>query len=242
MLHKTRGIVLHTVKYGETSLIVNAYTEKFGRQAFMVKGVRKSKKQNRANLFQPLFLLDFEIYFKEKREMHFIRDVGRTIPLNNIPYDHILSTQAIFIAEVLYRTLKEEESNPMLFHFLMSSVAYLDSLDKPAPDFHIIFLFQLSKHLGFYPVNNYSSDNPYFDLIKGSFKPFLKDETNMLNRSTGLLFSQFLDLEYGSSLSTPFNREQRSQVLRELLRFYRFHNEGMGEIRSAEVLASLFEQ
>jgi len=173
--------------------------------------------------------------------MHFIRDVGRTIPLNNIPYDHILSTRAIFIAEVLYRTLQEEESNPMLFQFLKSSIEYLDSLDDPAPDFHIIFMFQLTKHLGFYPVNNYSSDNPYFDLIKGSFKPFLQDDTIQLNRSTGLLFSQFLDLEYRSSQSTPFNREQRNLVLRELLRFYRFHNEGMGEIRSAEVLASLFD-
>lgn len=241
MLHKTRGIVLHTVRYGETSLVVNAYTEKFGRQAFMVKGVRKSRKQNRANLFQPLFLLDFEIYFKEKREMHFIRDVGRTIPLNNIPYDHILSTQAIFIAEVLYRTLREEESNPMLYQFLTSSIEYLDSLEKPAPDFHIIFLFQLSKHLGFYPVNNYSSENPYFDLVKGSFKAFLQDDSTMLNRHSSQLFSQLLDLEYQSSQVTRFNREQRNLVLRDLLRFYWLHNEGMGEIRSAEVLATLFE-
>ena len=128
MLHKTRGIVLHTLKYGESSLIVHVYTEKFGRQSLMIKGVRKSRKQSRANLFQPLFLLDFEIYHKEQRNIHLISSVGRSIPLNHIPYNHTLSTQALFMAEVLYRVLKEEESNPMLFHFLVNSVEYLDSL------------------------------------------------------------------------------------------------------------------
>ena len=241
MLHKTRGIVLHTVKYGESSLIAHVYTEKFGRQSLMIKGVRKSRRQSRSNLFQPLFLLDFEIYHKEKRDIHLINDVSRSVPLNNIPYDHTLSTQALFIAEVLYRVLKEEESNPMLFHFLVNSVEYLDSLEQPSPDFHIIFLIQLTRHLGFYPVNNYSEDNPYFDLIKGSFKPFLKDDLTQLGRAAGLLFSQFLKLDYGTLGSSPFSHHQRNTVLRELLRFYRFHNDGMGEVRSVEVLTKLFE-
>lgn len=241
MLQKTRGIVLHTVKFGESSLIVHTYTERFGRQSLMIKGVRKSRKQSRSNLFQPLFLLDLEIYHKESRDIHLIGNVSRSVPLNNIPYDHVLSTQALFMAEVLYRVLKEEESNPMLFHFLESSVQYLDSLEEPSPDFHILFLFQLTKHLGFYPVNNYSDQNPYFDLIKGSFKPFLKDEMTQLSRHAGNLFSQFMGMEYHSLEVTRFNHHQRNQVLRELLRFYRYHNEGMGEVRSAEVLTGLFE-
>ena len=232
---------MHTVKYGESSLIVHAYTEKFGRQSLMIKGVRKSKKQNRSNLFQPLFLLDFEIYHREKRSVQLISSVSRSVPLNSIPYNHTLSTQALFIAEVLYRVLKEEESNPMLFHFLVNSVEYLDSLQRPSPDFHIVFLIQLTKYLGFYPVNNYSEENPYFDLLRGSFKPVLLDDMTQLDRSTGLLFSHFLKLDYPSLRETTFNRHQRNMVLRDLLRFYRFHNEGMGEVRSAEVLASLVE-
>ncbi|MBN2698975.1 MAG: DNA repair protein RecO [Bacteroidales bacterium] len=240
MLYKTRGIVLHALKYGETSLIVHVYTEKHGRQSLMVKGVRKSKGQNRSNLFQPLFLLDLEIYHKESREIQLISSVSRSVPLTNIPYNHTLSMQALFMAEVLYRVLKEEEGNPMLFHFLVSSVEYLDSLEMPAPDFHILFLFQLSRYLGFYPVNNYSDENPYFDLVKGSFKPFLQDDTVQIGRAEGELFSRFLKLDYRSLSPSVFSRGQRNQVLKELLRFYRFHNEGMGEVRSAEVLAGLF--
>ena len=72
MIRKTRGIVLHTIKYGETSLVLHCYTEQYGRQTYMAKGVRKSRRNNRSNLFQPLFLLDFEIYYKESRGMHLL--------------------------------------------------------------------------------------------------------------------------------------------------------------------------
>jgi len=122
MIRKTRGIVLHTTKYGESSLVVHCYTEQVGRQTFMVKGVRKSRKQNRSNLFQPLFILDFEIYHKDSREIQLVKEVTRAFPLNSLPFDITKSTQAIFIAEVLYRVLKEEESNPILNNFLVSTI------------------------------------------------------------------------------------------------------------------------
>ena len=108
MIRKTRGIVLHTTRYGESSLVVQCYTEQHGRQTYMLKGVRKSRKQNRSNLFQPLFILDFEVYHKDSREIQLVKEVTRTIPINSIPYDITKSTQAIFMAEVLYRVIREE--------------------------------------------------------------------------------------------------------------------------------------
>ena len=170
MIRKTRGIVLHTTRYGESSLVVHCYTEQSGRQSLMVKGVRKSRKQNRSNLFQPLFILDFEVYHKNTREMQLVKEVTRAVPMNSIPYDITKSTQAIFMAEVLYRVVKEEEPNPMLAHFLLNTIQYLDALEEPSADFHIIFLFQLSKYLGFYPQNNYGQFNKFFDLTSGLFK------------------------------------------------------------------------
>ena len=158
MIRKTKGIVLHTTRYGESSLVVHCYTEEFGRQSYMIKGVRKSRKQNRSNLFQPLFLLDFEVYHKDSREIQLVKEATRSIPLNSIPFDVTKSTQAIFIAEVLYRVVKEEEQNPMLSHFLVNSIKYLDALEDPSPDFHIVFLFQLSRYLGFYPQKNFNDN------------------------------------------------------------------------------------
>ena len=240
MIHKTRGIVLHTTRYGESSLVVHCYTEQFGRQSLMVKGVRKSRKNNRTNLFQPLFILDLELYHKNTREVQLVKEVSRAIPLNSIPYEITKSTQAIFIAEVLYRVVKEEEPNPMLTHFLINTIQYLDALGESSPDFHIIFLFQLSRYLGFYPQNNYGELNKFFDLSNGMFKTHMGDPEATLDESVSILWSLFMNLDYQSVKETWLNSTHRKIVLDNLVRYYKFHISGMGDIRSLVVLHDFF--
>ena len=196
MIRKTRGIVLHTTRYGESSLVVHCYTEQFGRQTFMAKGVRKSRRNNRSNLFQPLFLLDFEIYYKESRGMHLFKEVSRAIPINSIPYDITKSTQAFFMAEVLYSVVREEEPNPVLAQFLVSTISYLDALENPIPDFHIIFLFHLSRHLGFFPQKNFDESNRFFDLESGRFKPAFTDSEKQLDEDLSTLWNSYLNCDY----------------------------------------------
>lgn len=240
MIRKTRGIVLHTTRYGESSLVVHCYTEQFGRQTYMAKGVRKSRRNNRSNLFQPLFLLDFEIYYKESRDMHLVKEVTRAMPINSIPYDITKSTQALFMAEVLYRVVREEESNPMLAHFLISTISYLDALEEPLPDFHIIFLFHLSRHLGFFPQKNYDESNRYFDLESGRFKPAFTDSEKQLDELISVLWSSYLSCDYKEAFNLNYNSIQRKKVLDCQLKYYRNHVEGLGEIRSLEVLHAFF--
>jgi len=240
MIRKTRGIVLHTTKYGESSLVIHCYTEHSGRQTFMVKGVRKSKKQNRANLFQPLFILDFEVYHKDSREIQLVKEVTRAIPLNSLPFDITKSTQAIFMAEVLYRVLKEEESNPMLANFLISTIQYLDTMEEASPDFHIIFMFQLSRHLGFYPQNNFGEDRNFFNLVSGRFKTQFGDPEIYLDHRTSELWSSYLNADIQSVKEMAFNGSHRKKILDNLVRFYKLHVTGMGEIRSLEILHSFF--
>ena len=240
MIRKTRGIVLHTTRYGESSLVVQCYTEQHGRQTYMLKGVRKSRKQNRSNLFQPLFILDFEVYHKDSREIQLVKEVTRTIPINSIPYDITKSTQAIFMAEVLYRVIREEEQNPMLSHFLINTIKYLDALEDPSPDFHIIFLFQLSRYLGFYPQNNWGEKEKYFDLLSGHFKSYVTDPEIQLDDSTSSLWSRYIQLDYQGIKNSEFNSSQRKIVLDNLIRYFKIHVPGMGEIRSLEVLHTFF--
>ncbi|MCK4750048.1 MAG: DNA repair protein RecO [Bacteroidales bacterium] len=240
MIRKTRGIVLHTTRYGESSLVVQCYTEQHGRQTYMLKGVRKSRKQNRSNLFQPLFILDFEVYHKDSREIQLVKEVTRTIPINSIPYDITKSTQAIFMAEVLYRVIREEEQNPMLSHFLINTIKYLDALEDPSPDFHIIFLFQLSRYLGFYRQNNWGEKEKYFDLLSGHFKSYVTDPEIQLDDSTSSLWSRYIQLDYQGIKNSEFNSSQRKIVLDNLIRYFKIHVPGMGEIRSLEVLHTFF--
>ncbi|MDF1573652.1 MAG: DNA repair protein RecO [Bacteroidales bacterium] len=240
MIRKTRGIVLHTTRYGESSLVVHCYTELWGRQTFMAKGVRKSRRQNRSNLFQPLFILDFEVYHKDSRELQLVKEVNRAIPLNSIPFDITKSTQAIFMAEVLYRVVKEQESNPILANFLISTIQYLDALEEAAPDFHILFMFQLSRHLGFYPQNNFGEERIFFNLDSGQFKAHFGNPELFLNQEDSKLWSHYMQSDLQALKERTFNGAQRKQILDNLLRFYKFHVSGMAEIRSLEVLHSYF--
>ena len=240
MIRKTRGIVLHTTKYGESSLVVHCYTEQFGRQTFMVKGVRKSRKQNRSNLFQPLFILDFEVYHKEGREIQLVKEVTRAFSLNTLPFDITRSTQAIFMAEVLYRVVKEEESNPMLASYLVSTIQYLDTMEEACPDFHIIFMFQLSRHLGFYPQNNFGKEQLFFNLTSGRFKTQFLDPEVDLDRESSSLWNRYLSTDLQSVNGEGFNGLQRKTTLDNLVRYYKLHVSGMGEIRSLEILHAYF--
>ena len=240
MIRKTRGIVLHTTKYGESSLVVHCYTEQFGRQTFMVKGIRKSRKQNRSNIFQPLFILDFEIYHKDSREIQLVKEVSRAIPLNSIPFEITKSTQAIFMAEVLYRVIREEETNPMLSSFLISTIQYMDTMEEACADFHIIFMFQLSRHLGFYPQNNYEGERIFFNLISGQFKAQFGDPEIYLDREVSELWSRYMRSDLQRVKEEGFNGSQRKIILDKLVRYYKLHVTGMGEIRSLEILHSYF--
>jgi len=240
MIRKTRGIVLHTTRYGESSLIVHCYTEQFGRQTLMVKGVRKSRKQNRSNLFQALFILDFEIYHKDSRDIQLVKEVNRVLPLNSLPFDITKSTQAIFMAEVLYRVVREEEPNPMLANFLINTIQYLDTMEESAPDFHIIFMFQLSKHLGFYPQKESGEGHFFFNLASGQFINHMGDPEIHLDREASELWSRYMQSDIQSVSEEEFNGSQRKLILDKLLRFYKLHVAGMGEIRSLEVLHDFF--
>lgn len=240
MIRKTRGIVLHTTRYGESSLVAHCYTEQYGRQSYMIKGVRKSKKQNRSNLFQPLFILDFEVFHKDSREIQLVKEVSRAMPLNSLPFDMVKSAQAIFMAEVIYRVVREEESNPMLAQFLVSTIQYLDAVENASPDFHILFMFQLSRHLGFYPQNNFDEGRIFFNLLSGLFISHYNDPDLHLDEVSSKLWHSYMLSEYQSVKDSDFNGSQRKLVLDDLVRFYKLHVAGMGEIRSLEVLHTYF--
>ena len=124
--YKARGIVLHTVKYGESSLVAYLFTDVGGRQTYMIQGVRSSRgRGNKAALFQPMFLLEFEGVEQPHAEMHRMKEVRNLVPLSSVPFDVRKSTVSLFMAEVLYRLIREVEANEPLFDFLCSAVQQL---------------------------------------------------------------------------------------------------------------------
>ncbi len=167
--YKARGVVLHTLKYGDSGLVVYLYTDVAGRQTYLVQGVRSTRsKGNKAALLQPMFLLEYEGITPRHGEMHRMKDVIASPPLASLPFDVRKSTVALFMAEVLYRLIREPEPDPHLFAFIEQAVQALDLMEDGVANFHLWFLVKLSRFLGFYPGNSYA-EGDFFDILRGEF-------------------------------------------------------------------------
>ena len=168
MLSATEGIVLNSIKYGENSLIATIYTKDAGRQSFIINAIRNKKKVYRQGILQPLFLVELIAYYKDSRDIQRIKEIKNCPVYQNIPFDVSRSAQALFIAEILNKTLREQESSPLLFDFIKNSLLFFDLTEKSTANFHLYFLFHLTEYLGFMPNINKTKDEGWFDMQKGS--------------------------------------------------------------------------
>ncbi|NQV03104.1 MAG: DNA repair protein RecO [Bacteroidia bacterium] len=239
MLHKTRGIVLHSLKYSESSLIVKVYTEVFGLQSYLLKGIRSQKAKTKPALFQPLTLLDLVVYHKEKSTLHSVKEVRLAIPTHSTSSDIRKSSIALFLAELIYRTLHEEETNTALFEFLWNGFIMLDTVEEHFSNFHLLFAIKLCRFLGFQPQGNHSDYNRYFHLREGSFHPLYASPDECLDEQQSTWFFQLqkTDLDQLALFSLP--SKARSDMLDKILLYYRFHLPGFKEIRSHEILRTV---
>ncbi len=237
---KARGVVLHTVKYGESGLVAYLYTDIGGRRSYMVQGIRSAKsKGNKSALFQPMFLLGYEDLQPHRGELHRIRDLAALYPLSSIPFDVRKSTVSLFMAEVLYRMIRESEPNGPLFDFIVQSVLALDSMEEGTANFHLWFLVRLSYFLGFYPGNDYT-DNHFFDIPRGEFTVLPPTHRMFLDRDNARLLGQLMECGVSDVHAIGLNRERRVSFLNALLAFLGYHSDTIHGVRSVEILKEVF--
>lgn len=224
MLHKSRGIVLNHIKYGESSIIVHIYTEEFGVQSYIENGVRKQKAKNKIALFQPLTLLDLVVYKKATSSINRLSEIKCRLPYQSIPYQIKKSTIGIFIAEILSNLLRgEEEPNEGMFDFLQESLLFFDRQDNDYSNFHLQFLNDLSAYLGFSAANA--------DEILSEVKPYYTTRVDVLTEAK-------LDELLTGTLSEPItlNSHERRIILQIILQFYQIHSNSLKEIKSLKIL------
>lgn len=232
MVVNTRGIVLHHINYSETSIIAKIYTEQFGLQSFIVKGVRQRKARMRMNLFGPLSLVEMVMVYKEKSTLHHLKEINSAYPGTGIASDMRRTSLAIFINELLYKSIHGEEPDTTLFAFIVDAIKYLDSTNDRVAFFHMTFALELTQFLGFSPLNNYSPQCRYFDLQEGVFvsapplHPYFLNESLSANWHQ-LLCQQVMD-EWSSAL--------RDNMLLKILDYYRLHLPDFREMKSPEIL------
>ncbi|MDN5203337.1 DNA repair protein RecO [Fulvivirgaceae bacterium BMA10] len=224
MLHKTRGIVLNYIKYRETSIIVKIFTELFGLNSYIVNGVRSAKAKNKIALYQPLTILDLVVYHKKNTGLNRISEIKCSEPLMDIPINIKKSSIALFITDLLNKTIKENDENVELFEFLYQSVLVLEHLQHHYENFHLQFILKLSRYLGFSPVSAQELINELNAHV--SHQSLTDQEMEILN--------ELIDAGYKNDIH--LSNEFRRVLLHKLILFYKLHVDFPGEIKSLTVL------
>lgn len=238
MLSKTHALVLGSVKYGDNSLIVKTYTKEDGIKTFIVGSVHSKKGVVKPAMIQALSQLDLVYYAKGKGELKRIKEASMAHHYNELWFDPVKSSLAMFLAEILAHVLKEEEANPSLFDFISEAFVELDALDEGVGNFHLFFLLRLTAYLGFAPQMPLKNQE-FFDLQSGVYSSSNLEHYHYLNKEESKLWLQMQEAEKANSLKMGVAKSGRAQLLEFMLNYYRLHITDFGQLRSLDVLKTL---
>jgi DNA repair protein RecO (recombination protein O) len=241
MLHKTRGIVLHSLRYNDTYAITLIYTEEFGRVSYLTaqSKSRKSRVVSRS-LFHPLAILDLEVEHKNLRDIQRIKEMKIHVPLIALLTDPVKSAMGIFLAELISKVIREEQTNRMLFDFLLQSIQVLELTAVSPANFHLVFLIRLSRLLGFYPNTTGFQKGMFFDMQNGTFTRYKPEHNQFLPPDASAVFFNLLRMSYENMSVFRFSGRERQTIIRRMLDYYRLHLSDFPEIKSLEVLHDVF--
>lgn len=236
MLHKTRGIVLRTTLYSETSVIAQVFTEKFGIQSYMINGVKKPKAKIPINILQPLHLLDLVVYHKSSSQIQRISEAKAMPVFRSIPYHVIKNTIVQFLNEVLYKSIRQEYVDERLFAYLFNAISWFDEADEVNVNFHLSFLMKLSRFLGFAPQAQARVDQKYFDLQEGSFTSLMPLHPYFIAAADGINLLQLFATSFEKINEIIFDNVYRRFLLDKILIYFKLHTASFGQIRSHQIL------
>ncbi|MFT5165337.1 MAG: DNA repair protein RecO (recombination protein O) [Saprospiraceae bacterium] len=241
MLIKTRGIIFRAVKYSESSIITDIFTEEKGLRSYIISGVRKKNAIIKASILQVMTLVDMVVYHREDRNLTRIKEIKPAYVYHAVPFDILKGAVGLFMVELARKTIQESERNDLLFNFLFGSFQQLDTTEHPVSNFHIAFMVELTAFLGFLPGGEYSKKTPGFDLAEGVFSLPVEEGHHSLDESQSKLLDTFLKTPMGQSYTIKLNRAERKAFLNQLIIFYKFHVENFDSLNSQRILEEVME-
>ena len=243
MTHKTKGIVLKATKYGETSLVVTIFTELFGIQTYMVNGVRTSKRPGaRAILYQPSAILEMEVYHNEQKSMQRIKECTWSIVYQHILSHVVKNSIALYMVELLYKSLKQPEENPTLFYFCEDAFSQLDAAEPQiAANFPLYFTLHLADFFGF-KINNdqperIDEENYFVDLVEGNFTDDQPAHQHFMQGENAMITAELLRIMQLHELEQlKLSSLKRRELLLKYQDYYALHIQDFGQLKTLQVL------
>lgn len=244
MIYKTKGIVLRTIKYGETSVVVNIYTELFGLQSYMVNGARSPGKTSKAHFFQPTSILDMEVYHNELKNLQRIKEVRWSYLYEHVLSDVTKHAVALFMVELVQKCLKQPENNIDLFNFIEDALTQLDKAGLAVTaNLPLFFSLQLAHFFGFRLQDDYSKTNPIIDLQEGTFTATIPPHPYYVDGENGFHISQLLRALHPDDLTEiKLNKSLRKNILQAFQTYYSLHIQDFGVMKTLPILHEILSE
>lgn len=243
MIAKTKGIVLRSIKYGETSLVVTMFTETFGLQSYLVNGVRTASKKAtpKASLFQPAAILELVAYHNEFTNLQRLREYKWEFLYQHILSDVHKNSVALFMVELLTKCLKQPEANAELFYFAEDALHHLDAATPQLTgNFPLFFALHLAVFFGFRMNGEFSKERPYLDLQEGHFVEEAPVHQYYLIDREAATVSDILKIQHPHELEQVFlNQDMRRRIMQGLEQYYAFHVPEFGALKTLPVLREI---
>ncbi|MBC9931366.1 DNA repair protein RecO [Chitinophaga qingshengii] len=244
MLHKTRGIVLRTVKYGDTSVIVGIFTELFGLQSYIVNGVRSAKpKAAKGVLLQPGNILELVVYHQEIKNLQRISEFKLGYIYTSLHYNVVKNTIALYLIELLQKSLKQPEQHLDLYYFTENTLQLLDgSPTAVIANLPLYYTLKLGAFLGFRLNGRFSEYTPYLDLQEGTFSDLPPHHTAHLDPEYSELTDRLFQCHEVQQLAAiNMSKEKRRKLLYAYLEYLRLHMPDFTELHSPPILHEILD-
>lgn len=242
---KSQIIVLHLTKFGDSGAVVHAIDSLFGRRSLLLRGIGKGKKSAVTSQFHPLSVLEVVAADSQKSSISYLREFTPLFSLEGIRSDIYKNSVALFMAEVIYRSFRNEDGDAELFRWFAEAVVAIDGLEGSCANFHLWFLVGYAVKLGFRPQDNWSGDS-VFDIVSARFLPseatvgIVYEQGRLFSREESELLHKFLTMSREESLSIPLSAKRRNAFARKMLDYLSYHLGATLDIRSLDVLHDIF--
>ena len=252
MLVKTEAIVLHSLKYGETRLVVDLLTREAGRLSCIVPLPKTPKGRLKKQYFQPMTQLEVEVDLRQRLQLQKLKDARLLSPYASIPFSPEKLALSLFIAEFLYYALRSEQRDEPLFAYVSGAMQWLDMAEDGYANFHLTFLMRMSRFLGFYPnleewevrgggeERESTMPDMLFDLREGRFCTTAPLHRDFLQPDDARRIHILMRMDFPTMHLFRLNRTDRNRIVDVLLHYYRLHIPQFPELKSLSVLQELW--
>lgn len=239
MADKTLGIVLQQLRYSDSSLIAKIFTKQSGLQSYMIKGAYSKHSRFKPAYFQPMTIVEFVVSRGRQKDLRFMTEIGLGYHFQTLQQHPVKNAIIMFMSELLYKSLPDQESDENLFSFIFDSLVWLDLTTDSGADFPLFFTLELSRYLGFYPKLNSFHEHSNFDLIEGVFKSAVPAHPYFLTKEFSTLLAKLSSNKIDQIAQLKLKNEERKQLLQELILYYQLHVPGFKGLQSHEILRTI---